>query len=79
MGKIGLAISPQQPDILYAAVETNLRQGGVYRSTNQGASWEKRSSTVSGATGPHYYQELYACPHEYHNVELYLRWPCDRL
>ncbi|MCH2081682.1 MAG: glycosyl hydrolase [Saprospiraceae bacterium] len=70
MGKIGLAISPQQPDILYAAVETNLRQGGVYRSTNQGASWEKRSSTVSGATGPHYYQELYACPHEFDRLYL---------
>ena len=25
--------------------------------------WEKRSETVSGATGPHYYQELYASPH----------------
>ena len=70
MGKIGLAISPQKPDILYAAIELDRRTGGVYRSTNQGASWEKRSDAVSGATGPHYYQELYACPHHFDRLYL---------
>ncbi|HEX9185747.1 MAG TPA: glycosyl hydrolase [Vicinamibacteria bacterium] len=63
LGKIGLAISPQNPDVVYAAIETNRRTGGVYRSTDRGASWEKRSEAVAGATGPHYYQELYASPH----------------
>jgi photosystem II stability/assembly factor-like uncharacterized protein len=63
LGKIGLAISPQRPDVVYAAIETNRRTGGVYRSTDRGASWEKRSEAVAGATGPHYYQELYASPH----------------
>ncbi|MEM6321070.1 MAG: glycosyl hydrolase [Bacteroidota bacterium] len=70
MGKIGLAISPQQPDILYAAIELNRTKGAVYRSTNRGASWEKRSDAVSGATGPHYYQELYACPHHFDRIYL---------
>ncbi len=70
MGKIGLAISPQQPDILYAAIELNRTKGAVYRSTNRGASWEKRSDAVSGATGPHYYQELYACPHNFDRLYL---------
>ena len=63
MGKIGLAISPQDPDVVYAAIELERRKGGLYRSTDRGASWEKRSDTVSGGTGPHYYQELYASPH----------------
>ena len=63
MGKIGLAISPQQPDIIYAAIELDRTKGGLYKSTNRGASWTKQSDTVSGATGPHYYQELYASPH----------------
>lgn len=70
MGKIGLAISPQQPDILYAAIETDRVQGGVYKSTNRGASWSKQSDAVSGATGPHYYQELYACPHVFDRLYL---------
>ncbi|MDN5202492.1 glycosyl hydrolase [Fulvivirgaceae bacterium BMA10] len=70
MGKIGLAISPQKPDILYAAIELDRRTGGVYRSTDRGVTWEKRSNAVSGATGPHYYQELYASPHEFDRLYL---------
>ena len=70
MGKIGLAISPQQPDVLYAAIELDRRTGGVYRSTDRGSTWEKRSNAVSGATGPHYYQELYASPHKFDRIYL---------
>ncbi|MEM7314453.1 MAG: glycosyl hydrolase, partial [Planctomycetota bacterium] len=70
LGKIGLAISPQKPDTLYAAIELNRRKGAVYRSTDQGSTWEKRSDTVSGGTGPHYYQELYASPHAYDLIYL---------
>ncbi len=70
MGKIGLAMSPQQPDVIYAAIELDRRTGGVYRSDNQGATWKKMSDAVSGGTGPHYYQELYASPHQFD--ELYL-------
>jgi len=70
MGKIGLAISPQQPDVLYAAIELNRREGGVYKSTDRGASWTKQSDAVSGATGPHYYQELYASPHKFDRLYL---------
>ena len=70
MGKIGLAISPQQPDVIYAAIELDRTTGGVYRSADQGASWKKMSNTVSGATGPHYYQELYASPHKFDRLYL---------
>ena len=70
MGKIGLAISPQQPDVLYAAIELDQAEGGVYRSSDRGASWEKKSDAVSGATGPHYYQELYASPHQFDKLYL---------
>ena len=70
MGKIGLAISPQQPDILYAAIELDRRKGGVYRSADRGTTWKKRSDAVSGATGPHYYQELYASPHQFERLYL---------
>lgn len=70
MGKIGLAISPQQPDVIYAAIELERRTGAVYRSDNRGASWQKMSNAVSGATGPHYYQELYASPHQFDRIYL---------
>ncbi|MGB5498300.1 MAG: glycosyl hydrolase, partial [Maribacter sp.] len=70
MGKIGLAISPMQPDVLYAAIELERRKGAVYRSTDQGGSWTKMSDTVSGGTGPHYYQELIASPHVFDRLYL---------
>ena len=70
MGKIGLAISPQKPDVLYAAIELDRRTGAVYRSADRGSTWEKRSDAVSGGTGPHYYQELYASPHQFDRIYL---------
>ena len=70
MGKIGLAISPQQPDILYADIELDLKTGGLYRSEDRGSSWEKKSDVVSGGTGAHYYQELYASPHQFERLYL---------
>ena len=64
-GKTGLAISPINPDVLYAAIELNRTKGGVWRSDNRGGSWTKMSDAVAGATGPHYYQEIYASPHKF--------------
>jgi len=57
MGRIGLAISPINSDLLFAIVEGNDDDKGFYRSTDRGASWEKRSgwSTVGN-----YYQEIFA-------------------
>ena len=68
MGKIGLTISPQNPDVVYAVIELDNRKGGTWRSTDRGASWEKRSDAVSGGTGPHYYQELEASPHAFDRI-----------
>jgi len=68
LGKIGLAISPQDPDVLYAAIELNQREGGVWRSSDRGASWKKMSDKIAGGTGPHYYQELYASPHQFDRI-----------
>lgn len=70
LGKIGLAISSFNPDVIYAAVELDRRKGGLFMSDNKGESWVKQSDAISGGTGPHYYQELYTSPH--HEGTLYL-------
>ncbi|MDZ7693917.1 MAG: hypothetical protein U5K69_22820 [Balneolaceae bacterium] len=70
VGKIGMDISPQQPDIVYAAIELNRRSGGVFKSEDRGESWKKMSDAVGGGTGPHYYQELYASPHHFGTLYL---------
>ncbi|MGA2297782.1 MAG: glycosyl hydrolase [FCB group bacterium] len=60
IGRIGLAVSPVNPDIVYAIIEASEDKGGLFRSTDRGASWEKRSSyaTVSAQ----YYEELVCDP-----------------
>ncbi len=70
LGKIGLAVSPMKPDVVYAAIELDRRTGGIWRSESRGASWTKMSDTVAGGTGPHYYQELYASPHKFDRLYL---------
>lgn len=60
MGKIGLAVTPADPSIVYATVEANEKEKGFYKSTDKGESWTKQNSYISGGTGPHYYQEIEA-------------------
>ncbi|RMG66920.1 MAG: glycosyl hydrolase [Bacteroidetes bacterium] len=64
MGKIGLAVTPADPSRVYATIEAQDDEKGLYASLDQGESWEKRNSYISSGTGPHYYQELYASPHD---------------
>jgi photosystem II stability/assembly factor-like uncharacterized protein len=54
LGRIGLAISPANPDLLYATVEGKEGEGGVYRSTDYAASWEKQGPFL--AQGMYYGQ-----------------------
>jgi len=67
-GRIGLAVSPQNPAVVYATIEAAPAEKGFYRSTDRGESWEKRSDYTSGGTGPHYYQEIFADPHVFDRV-----------
>jgi photosystem II stability/assembly factor-like uncharacterized protein len=62
LGRIGLALSLADPDVLYAIVEAERDEGGFFRSVDAGANWEKRSDYVSGS--PQYYQEILADPHD---------------
>ena len=62
LGRIGLAISPADPDLVYAVVEAANGKGGFFRSRNRGETWEKRNDWVSGS--PQYYQELVADPRD---------------
>jgi len=65
MGKIGLAVSPQRPEFVYATIEAGDKEKGFYRSADRGESWQKQNSYISSGTGPHYYQEIYADPHRF--------------
>src|SRR5579863_7109941 len=49
MGRIGLAVSPADPNVVYAAVEAADGKGGIFRSSDKGANWERRNEFDSGA------------------------------
>ena len=65
-GKIGLDISPVNPEVVYAIVEAAAGQGGFFRSANRGETWEKMSSYV--ASSPQYYHEIVCCPHNANRI-----------
>jgi photosystem II stability/assembly factor-like uncharacterized protein len=78
MGRIGMAISPVDPDVIYAVVEAQDDKGGLFRTTDAGASWEKRSDY--NASSPQYYHELIADPvdvDKFYSIDTFLRVSTD--
>jgi len=59
LGRIGLAMSPADPDVVYAIADAAQGRGGFFRSTNGGVSWERMSAYQ---TGGNYYNEIFADP-----------------
>ena len=65
MGRVGLAVSPVNANYVYAICEAENGQHGFYRSTNKGATFEKRSSFE---TSGNYYQEIICDPKDVDKV-----------
>ena len=66
LGRFGMAMSPVNPDYLYAIVETTDKaKGGLFASTDRGASWEKRGPFYNSGN---YYQEIFCDPKEINKV-----------
>ena len=66
VGRIGLAISPQNPDVIYATIAAKPAESGFYRSADRGATWTKMSDWVSG--DPQYYGEIFPDPHKFDRI-----------
>ena len=60
VGRIGLALSPQNADVVYALIAAERRTGGFFKSADAGATWTKVSDYTP--TDPQYYMELYPDP-----------------
>ncbi len=66
LGRIGLAVSPIRPDVVYALVEAVGTAGGFFKSLDRGETWSKQGDY--GSSSPQYYQEIYADPHVFDRV-----------
>ncbi|HUW91813.1 MAG TPA: hypothetical protein VMV74_01510, partial [Bacteroidales bacterium] len=62
LGRIAVAISPVKPHYLYALVES--AKSALYRSSDQGSSWEKMSDQYTMGDRPFYYSLLVPDPKE---------------
>ena len=71
MGRIGLAISPANPDVVYAIVEA-AEEEGFYRSTDAGGSWKKMSDHDAGSA--QYYNEIVPDPKDVDRVYSLETW-----
>lgn len=58
IGKIDLAVSPVNSSILYAVIEAPDKEGGLYKSEDQGKSFKQVSSNVGLVNRPFYYTNI---------------------
>src|ERR1700688_3921795 len=49
MGRIGLAVSPADPNVVYAMIEAADGKGGIFRSDDRGATWDRKNEFDVGA------------------------------
>lgn len=66
LGRIGLAVSPQKPNVIYALIAGTVETKGFYRSSNFGDDWRKMSDFMVGDA--QYYMELFPDPHQFDKV-----------
>ncbi|MGF1559790.1 MAG: WD40/YVTN/BNR-like repeat-containing protein, partial [Flavobacteriaceae bacterium] len=66
LGRIGIAIAPSKPNIVYALVEA--KKSALYKSEDGGFKWEKINDKEGVAERPFYYCEIYVDPQNENRV-----------
>jgi photosystem II stability/assembly factor-like uncharacterized protein len=63
MGRIGVAVAPSNPNIVYAAIESEKAEGkGLYRSEDGGANWKRTNGDFELVVRPFYFSRLVVDP-----------------
>lgn len=63
-GKMGVAISPANPDIVYIAIDALGEKAGVYRSENAGESFKQTTNDATTYARSWYYMHIIADPND---------------
>ena len=66
LGRIALAVSPQNPDVVYASITAQGNASGFFRSADKGETWTKMSSW--NTNDPQYYGEIFPDPFHFDRV-----------
>ncbi len=66
LGRIGIAIASNKPNIIYALVEA--KKNALYKSEDGGFKWEKINDNEDIGNRPFYYSEIYVDPQNENRV-----------
>ena len=66
LGRIGLAISPQKANVIYALITAKEKTKGFYRSETYGETWQKMSDYQ--VMDSQYYVEIFPDPHQFDKI-----------
>lgn len=66
LGRIGIAIARNNPDVVYALIEA--KKNALYRSNDGGFNWEKVNDKSDIGNRPFYYSEIYVDPQNENRV-----------
>ena len=66
LGRIGIAIAPGKPEIVYALIES--KKNALYKSEDGGFKWKKVNDKSDIGNRPFYYSEIYVDPQNENRV-----------
>lgn len=66
LGKMGVAVSPVDPNVVYAIIEA--KEGGVYRSADAGKTWQHLYDKPNLTQRAWYYMHIFADPRDVNTV-----------
>jgi len=66
LGRIGVAIAPSEPNVIYALVEA--KKNALYKSEDGGFTWKKINDKSDIGNRPFYYSEIYVAPQNENRV-----------
>lgn len=67
-GRIGITVSPAQPDRLWAIIDATIGEKGIFRSDDGGATWTRVSENADLLQRPWYYHHITADPEDPNTV-----------
>lgn len=72
-GKVGLAVAPSNPNVVYALIQTKYKPGhpgGLFRSENGGRSWTLMNDSLNITQRAFYYMRVYVDPRNPNTIYL---------
>ena len=71
-GKVGIAVAPSRPDVVYALIQADYKgqTGGLFRSDDAGQSWKLINNSMDITQRAFYYMSVYVDPKDPNTIYL---------